>query len=259
MRFISGIRDISAVFKQSELDLYRTIQGGLQIDAFIELQEPQVLRLANRSVISIFGTREADYAQLQKVNKAIYLSITDSSSGAESIYKASIDQTGYLNKRRKDLKFDPRRFAVKDGAAIPILELQQPIPPSIYTTCRYFVTLKIDSPVVEQDAKEAPDGSLWVDVETARYLRGAGQPILDEAAVVTGDGKIGKFRVQGVNLGQAESIFDSPPVSEMQRALKVLDLSERRALVTHPLIRRRILVERPASKPETDPEAGEQR
>lgn len=258
MRFVEGIRDISAVFKQSELDLYRTIQGGLQIDAFIELQEPNVLPLANRSVISIFGTRDADYTQLQKVNKAIYLSITDSSSGAEAIYKASIDQTGYLNKRKKDVKFDPRRFAVKDGADIPVLEPQQPIPPSIYNRCRYFVTLKIDSAVLEQDAKEAPDGSLWVDVETARYLRGAGQPILDEAPVVTGDGKIGNFRVQGVNLGQAESIFDSPPVSEMHRSLKVLDLSERRALVAHPLIRRRILVERPASKPETAPEAGEQ-
>jgi hypothetical protein len=259
LRFISGIRDISAVFKQSERDLYRTIQGGLQIDAFIELQEPKVLPLANRSVISVFGTRDADYTQLQKVNKAIYLSITDSSSGAEAIYKASIDQTGYLNKRRKDLKFDPRRFAVKDGAAIPVLEPQQPIPPSIYNRCRYFVTLKIDGPVLEQDAKEAPDGSLWVDVETARYLRGSGQPILDEAPIFTGDREIGKFRVQGVNLGQAESIFDSPPVSEMQRSLKVLDLSERCALVAHPLIRRRILVERPASKPETDPEAGEQR
>jgi hypothetical protein len=257
LRFIEGIRNISVLFKQSELDLYRTIQGGLQIDAFIELQEPKVLPLANRSVISIFGTRAADYAQLQKVNKAIYLSITDSSSGAEAIYKASIDQTGYLNKRRKDLRFDPRRFAVKDGAAIPILECQQPIPPSIYNRCTYFVTLKIDSPVLEQDAKEAPDGRLWVDIETGRYLRGAGQPILDEAPIVTGDCEIGTFRVQGVNLGQAESIFDSPPISEMQRSLKVLDLSERRALAAHPLIRRRILVERPAAEPQPDPDAGE--
>jgi len=146
---------------------------------------------------------------------------------------------------------------VKDGAAIPILEFQQPIPPSIYTRCTYFVTLKIDSPVLEQDAKEAPDGSLWADVETARYLRGAGQPIFDEAPIVDGDCEIGKFRVQGVNLGQAESIFNSPPVSEMQRSLKVLDLSERRALAAHPLIRRRILVERPAAKPQPDPDAGE--
>lgn len=258
LRFIDGIKNISVVFKQSEIDLYRTIQGGLQVDAFIELQEPQVLPLANRSVISIFGTREADYTLLKKVNKSVYLSITDSSSGAEAIYKASIDQTGYLNKRKKDLKFDARRYAVKDGSAIPVLETKQAIPTNVYATCRYFVTLKVDSPVLGQDAKEAPEGSLWVDVKTDRYLHGAGQPIFDEAPVVNGDREIGNFRVQGVNLGQAESIFDSPPLSETQRSLKVLDLAGRRALETHPLIRRRILVERPASNPQTDPEAGEE-
>lgn len=257
LRFIDEIRDISAVFKQSEIDLYRTIQGGLQIDAFIELQEPKASNLANRSAISVFGTRETDYAQLQKVGKSIYLSITDSSTGAEAIYKASIDQTGYLDKRKKDLKFDPRRFAVKDGAYIPILENKQAIPASVYTRCKYFVTLKIDGPVLGQDAMEAPEGSLWADVATDRYLSGAKQPIIDEAPILAGNRDIGKFRIQGVNLGQAESIFDSPPVSEMQRSLRVLDLSERRALTNHPLIRRRILVERATSKPNPDSEAGD--
>ena len=257
LHFMESIRDISAVFQQSEIDLYRTIQGGLQIDAFIELQEPTASHLANRSVISIFGARETDYAQLQKVGKSVYLSITDSNTGAEAIYKASIDQTGYLDKRRKDLKFDPRRFAVKDVASIPVLENKQAIPASVYAKCTYFVTLKIDGPVLGQDAMEAPEGSLWVDVATDRYLNGGKQPIINEAPIVAGDRDIGKFRVQGVNLGQAGSIFDSPPVSEMQRSLKVLDLSERRALATHPLIRRRILVERDIQKPKADSEANE--
>ena len=259
LRFIDGIKDISVVFKQSEIDLYRTIQGSLQIDAFIELQEPRVLLLANSSVISIFGTREADYAQLKKVDKPIYLSITDSNSGAEAIYKASIDQTGYLDKRRKDLKFEPRRFAVKDGATIPVLEIKQAIPTKIYAKCIYFSTLKIDSPVLDKDAMEVPEGRPWVDVETDRYLNGARQPIVDEAPIVTGDREIGKFRVQGVNLGQAESIFDSPPLSEVQRSPRVLDLSGRCALVAPPLIRSRILVERPASKPQTDSETGDEK
>lgn len=255
LRFINEIRNISVVFKQSEIDLYRTIQGGLQIDAFIELQVPAASPLANSSVISIFGTRETDYEQLRKVGKSIYLSITDSSTGAEAIYQASIDQTGYLDKRKKGLTFDPRRFAVKDGASIPVLENKQAIPASVYAKCKYFVTLKIVGPVLGQDALEAPEGSLWVNVATDRYLSGAKQPILDQAPIVAGDRDIGKFRVQGVNLGQAESIFDSPPVSEMQRSLRVLDLSERRALPAHPLIRRRILVERATSQPNPESEA----
>ena len=135
LRFIAGIKNISVAFKHCEIDLYRTIQGGLQIDAFIELQEAKVLPLPNRSVIGIFGSREADYAQLQKVGKSIYLSITDSSSGVEAIYKASVDQTGYLDKRGKNLQFDPRRYAVKDSATIPVLELKHVGADRILTTC----------------------------------------------------------------------------------------------------------------------------
>jgi hypothetical protein len=259
LEYIESIKNISAAFKQSEIDLYRVIQGGLQIDAFIELQEPTVSPLENRSTISIFGKRETDYAQLRRVGKSIYLSITDSVTGAEAIYKASIDQTGYLDKRRKDLKFDPRRFAVKDGASIPILETKQAIPTVIYNECKYFVTLKIDGPALAQDAMEAPEGSLWTDVSIDRYLSGAKQPIIDEAPIVTNEHGIRKFRVQGVNLGQADSIFESPPVSEMQRSLKVLDLSERRALATHPLITRRILVERALPKQKSDSEASKEK
>jgi|GEM_PF-4477350 len=258
LAFVEDIKNISAKFKQSEIDLYRIIQGGLKGDWFIELQEATASPLAMRSILSVFGTRKADYAQLQTVGKTIYLSITDSNSGIEAIYKASVEQTGYFDKKAKALQFDPRRYAVKDSAAIPILEVKQAIPKSIYNTCTYFVTLKIERPVLEQDALEAPDGTLWVDVNTERYLHGARQPIIDQAPIATGDAEIGKFRVQGVNLGQAESIFDSPPVSEMQRSLKVLDLSERRALVTHALIRRRILVEREISTPKADPEADQE-
>jgi len=256
LSFVEDIKTISATFKQSELALYRTIQGGLQTDAFIELQEAKASQLARNSVISVFGTREADYAELKKVNKPIYLSITDSASGVEALYKASVGQTGYFDKKPSTVTFDPRRYAVKDSDAIPILEPTQPIPSSLYKKCKYFVTLKIDSPVLEQEAVEAPEGGLWTDVNTDRYLRAARQPIIDEAAIATGGARIGKFRVQGVNLGQAESIFDSPPLSEMQRSFKVLDLSERRALVTHPLIRKRILVERATQKPKTDQEEG---
>lgn len=255
LAFIEGIKNISAKFKQPEIDLYRIIQGGLKVDWFIELQEANASPLATGSVLSVFGTRKADYAQLQTVGKSIYVSVTDSTSGIETIYRASVGQTGYFDRKTRSLQFDPRRYAVKNSSAIPILEVKQAVPKTIYTTCTYFVTLKIDSPVLEQDALEAPEGTLWVDVNTDRYLRGAKQPVIDQAPVAVGNAEIGKFRVQGVNLGQAESIFDSPPVSEMQRSLKVLDLSERRALVTHALIRRRILVERETSLPTADPDA----
>ena len=95
LRFINGIKNISSVFQQSEIDLYKTIQGGTTADAFIELQDPGTAPLVSRSIISIFGTRDADYAQMQKVGRLIYLSITNSSSGVESVYKASVDQTAY--------------------------------------------------------------------------------------------------------------------------------------------------------------------
>ena len=104
--------------------------------------------------------------------------------------------------------------------------------------------MKIEALIIDQQAVEAPDGNIWIDVDKSRYLNGAEQPIVDEAPVISENLKIGKFRIQGVNLGQADSIFESEPISEMQRSLKVLTLSERIALPNHPLIRKRYLVNR---------------
>lgn len=254
LQYVEGIRKISATFKQSEVDLYRTIQGGLQIEAFIELQETKASRLARGTVVSVFGTRETDYPQLQKVGKTIFLSITDSGSGAEVIYKTSVEQTGYLDRRAKDIRFDPRRYAVKNSASIPVLEGRQAIPKDVYTGCRYFVTLKVQDTVQGQDAVEAPE-RLWTDIETDRYLNGAEQPIIDEAPIVSGNRDIGKFRIQGVNLDQAKSIFDSEPVPESQRSMQHAEFSERRELVAHTLIRKRVLVDRPPATPDSDHES----
>lgn len=245
LQFINRIKRISTEFNQSEIDLYRMIQGGTTSDAFIELVDKHSAPLMASSMVSIFGKRDADYAQLQKVGKTVYLSVTNSASGDEVIYKASINQSGYLDKKNKaSLKFDKRRYAVKNNSAIPDLELEQPIPNSLYTACRYFVTLKVEAQIIDQQAVEAPDGNIWVDVDKNRYLKGAEQPIIDEATIISENKESGKFRIQGVNLGQADNIFESEPISEMQRSLKVLSLSERIALPNHPLIRKRYLVNR---------------
>ena len=258
LKFIERIKKISTNFKQSEIDLYRTIQGGNQADSFIELIDKQPTAIGKQSVISIFGKREADYAQLQKVGKTVYLSITNSASGVEFIYKASVSQSGYLDKKSiSSLKLGPRRYAVKSDSSIPMLEVQQAIPSNLYSTCKYFVTLKVDAPIDDLKAVEAPDGNFWIDVEKSAYLIGAAQPIFDEASIVSDGHEIGKFRIQGVNLGQAEVIFSSKPISEMQRSLKVLSLSERCALPAHPLIRKRILVKLGEAEPSVDLEKTE--
>jgi hypothetical protein len=258
LHFVERIQKISTKFKQSEIDLYRTIQGGNLADSFIELIDKKATPIGKQSVISIFGKREADYAQLQKVGKTVYLSITNSASGVECIYKASVSQSGYLDKKSiSSLKLGPRRYAVKSDSSIPMLEVQQAIPSNLYSTCKYFVTLKVDAPIDDSKAVEAPDGNFWIDVEKNAYLIGAVQPIFDEALIVSDGHEIGKFRIQGVNLGQAEVIFSSEPISDMQRSLKVLTLSERCALPAHPLIRKRMLVKLGKAEPSVDSEKTE--
>jgi hypothetical protein len=253
VNFIDRIKRISTEFKQSEIELYRMIQGVTTSEAFIEVIDNHSAPLMASSTVSIFGRRDADYTQLQKVGKTVYLSVTNSSSGDEVIYKASINQSGYLDKKNKaSLKFNKRRFAVKNNSTIPDLEIEQPVPANLYATCKYFVTLKIEALIIDQQAVEAPDENIWIDVDKSRYLNGAVQPILDEAPVISENLKIGKFRIQGVNLGQADSIFESEPISEMQRSLKVLSLSERVALTDHPLIRKRILVKKNMSDFDTN-------
>lgn len=255
MHFIDHIKKISSFFQQSEIYLYKAIQGGEKPDSFVELLDVQASLLPNKMQISIFGKKEYDYKQLQKVGRAIYLSITNPVSGVEAIYKASVVQTGYLKKKSKDdLVLGRRRYAVKNTSVIPDLELLQDIPANVYTTCLYFATLEVEERIVDQDAVEMPDVNFWTDVDTSSYLTGAGQPILDEAPVVSGNREIGKFRIQGVNLGQADSIFESVPISEAQRSMKVLTLSARSALPDHPLIRKRLLVKRDETEPDADSE-----
>ena len=283
LRFINGIKNISSVFQQSEIDLYKTIQGGTTANAFIELQDSGSTPLVSRSFISIFGTRDTDYEQMQKVGKLLYLSITNTSSGVEAVYKASVEQTGYLDKKSKpSLKLGARRYAVKDIAGIPNLETHQAIPASTYTRCRYFVTLKVDGLVTDRVAVETPDGNFWCDVDKELYLQTVQQPISEEASAVAENrefGKfrtqtaqqhisnkasavwenheIGKFRIQGVNLGQAASIFESEPISDNQRLLRVLNLKERKALPIHPLIRKRMLVPKVVTESEADSDSAE--
>lgn len=254
LQFIEQIKKISSVFKQSEIDLYRSIQRIAAADAFIELTDSQVTPLKRSSMISIFGKKDSDYTQLQKVGKKIYLSITNSISGDETIYKASVYQSGYLDKqsqsnkqKKTSLIFDKRRFAVKLNTTVPMLEPEQAVPKSIYSNCRYFVTLKVEKALVDFDAFEAPTEHLWEDVDKQLYLEGAAQPISDDALVISKDQEVGQYRIQGVNLGQAKSIFTTDPISDMDRTLKVLTLTERNSLPDQPLIRRRLLVSRSGS------------
>jgi hypothetical protein len=251
LQFIGQIKKISTVFKQSEIDLYRYIQRVAAADAFIELTDSQATPLKRSSIISIFGKKDSDYYQLQKVGKKVFLSITNSISGDEVIYKTSVHQSGYLDKQSKSSKqkkspltFDKRRYAVKIDTTIPLLEPEQTVSAKIYSDCRYFVTLKVDEALVGYDAFEAPTEHLWEDVDKQLYLKGAVQPISDKALVVSEDHEIGLYRIQGVNLGQANLIFKSEPLSDMQRSLKVLSLTERNSLPEQPLIRKRMLVKR---------------
>lgn len=252
IQFVARIKRLSIEFCLSDLDLYRAIQGGRLDDDFVEIEDAQNGPLKVGLNISIFGSEEADYAQLQKVGKSIYLSVTNSATRVENIYKVKVEQSGYLQKKvKKSLVLDRRRFAIKNGSSIPTLGPDMDIPDITYSSNRYFVTLKVEKQIADHDAVEMPDGNFWVDVDEKRYLEVAGQPLEDQAVVTQEDREMGKFKIQGVNLSADNPVFDTPPISEMQRSLKVLTFSERCALPTHPLIRKRLLVKR--DEPDTEP------
>ena len=239
---LEKIRRLATPFDLDDINLYRTLQGGLGADGFIELVDNEDAALTRKAVISVFGTGEADYQQLKKVGKKLFLSVSHTRSDKERLYRVSISQSGLFNPRQAGVKFDARRYAHKASASIPTLEQQQAVPMSIYTACLFFVTLVIEEELMGQYAIEAPPDSPWSDVLADRYFESTRTNRADAREHDRNPLGKGNYRIQGVNRGDRSDLFETPPLTDRGVAFMRLGLLERQELPSHPLIRKRILI-----------------
>lgn len=222
---LEAIRARCDLMDPSLVAYYKWLQAGAKTENVIEIEDAQGVPIPN-STITVFGTDRRDHRQLDKVNKAVFVSITSSKTGVERLYDAKISQTGEMPKASraaKGTKFDARRFAFRRGSKLPLLEPVSPIPAEVYADALYFVTLKLGALLPESTvALEPPETPPWIDV-----------PDVDLTERLEGREFTGRKGDRPPRLRRA-----APPAT---MRMEPLALVERRQIVDHALVRRRII------------------
>ncbi len=223
---LEGIRRRCDLMDPTRADYYKLLQSGAKAENVIELEDATDSPIP-RSTISVFGTETTDHRQLDKVGKEVFVSITSSLSGRELFYPARISQTGEMpraSRAAQGITFDQRRYAFRRGSRLPLLLPVQPVAPEIYDQARYYVTLQLKDQLPEETvAYEPPERPAWVDVDASEWFAQ-----LPERAFS------GKKGDRAPRLRRA-----TPPD---QIAFEPMSLAERKQIVDHTLVRRRVFV-----------------
>jgi hypothetical protein len=242
MAHLDSIRRKSTAFVLEDADYYRTLQGGLDADGFIELEDRTGSPLTASSEVTVFGSFGSDYQQLTKVGAKLYLAVSDAVKGTEAIYRVSIAQSGRLNPQtRRTLTFDPRRFAMKADRHLPLLQVHQSVPNSVYDSAVFFAVLKVEEALPDFAAVELPPEKLWQDVPMGEYLED-----LDELPLQQPQSRERPrgFKIQRAARSDPGAMVPVENGGGWDAAFQVLTLSERQPLHSRSLFRRRILVRR---------------
>ena len=167
--YLERIRKISNHFDLAKIDSYKETQQALaqRTKAFIELEAQSASSLSNIT-IRLFGTDTADQRQLSTVGDRLWLSVFDSESEEEYLYRATILHSGLLpasNPAAGGLTFPEDRYAFRRGHRFPVLLPKGPVDPAVYTQAHYFVTLEL-GPLDESVVTEYPRAKVdaWVEV-----------------------------------------------------------------------------------------------
>lgn len=235
---LEEIRLSSTCFDPADIEHYRLLQGMSNADAFIEVVDNYDPALKPGTEISIFGADPADHRDLKNVGKKIYLAVTYSVTGKETLYAASITQSGEL--KGNEVAFSARRFAYRSSRALPELEAKKTVPKIVYDGSKFFVTVKVGEPLDGVQAIEAPPLTLWDDLTIQQYLGSR------KKRVAYSDNDLHKVRpnlkarIQVARAKKSEN-FAAAEKLQWDRAFTVLAFNEKKVMVEHPLVRRRII------------------
>lgn len=154
LSFLEDIRtNYYRPFDSGKVDFYKLLQEkmsqrvpGESIDV-IKMEGEGVDQLQGE-VIGVFGRNAKDYRDIRMVDRQVMLLITDSKSGKEYRYSATIVQSGRLdssNPTIQGVSFSKRRFAIVDGR-LPVLEPEQQPNSMLLSKAKFFATIQIDAP-----------------------------------------------------------------------------------------------------------------
>ena len=83
LKHLFDIKQSSLIFDLNLISYYKSLQGGLATDGFIEVEDTSGDELQPKEQISIFGSLQEDYQQLKKVGKRLYLAVSNTRKNQE--------------------------------------------------------------------------------------------------------------------------------------------------------------------------------
>lgn len=154
---LSFLEDIRAnycrPFDSGKVDFYKLLQEkmsqrvpGESINV-IEMEGEGVGQLQGE-VIGVFGRNTKDYRDIRTVDQQVMILITDSKSGKEYRYSATIVQSGRLdssNPTIQGVSFTKRRFAIVDGR-LPVIGPEKQPDSTLLSKAKFFATIQIGAP-----------------------------------------------------------------------------------------------------------------
>jgi hypothetical protein len=228
LEYLAEIKAASQEFELSNLAFYKQLQRKLSQKAapVIELEGKNPALLSD-STIGLFGTDTEDLKELGTIDREVHVSVSDTDSGAEYFYPASIVQSGHL----PGISFEPRRYAFRLGHRFPVLTPETQIPNDVLTSAKYFVTLslgRLDSSLVAEPVP--PRSAVWerVDDQLSPLLRRLDPSTVD--ALFRGR----PSRVRRPVRNDAEESTEA-------KQTRALTLADRRSLPERKLVTKRIL------------------
>lgn len=111
------------------------------------------------ATITVFGTDRSELRRLGTIRREVHVALLDPRSDAQFLYPATILPSGLLSASDASaggLSFSPRRYAVRNGHALAVLQPAGAVDPAILTTAEYFVTVRLGALDPSLTAESAP-------------------------------------------------------------------------------------------------------
>jgi hypothetical protein len=230
-QYLQQIHDICEPFDLAKVDLYKRLQGNEgppddKTAPFIELEaaDPKVLEGA---ALTVFGSDPTELRDLGNL-RDVFVAVFDENSGAESIYEATVLQSGVMaaySTAAAGISFSKRRHAFRVGKRFPALVPAADISRDIMTNAKYFVTVHLGSMQPHLQALDMPRKTRPWDRVVATL-----SPLIERLPAES-------LRL----LFRSKNPVVKRPAIHVDAVPREVFLFERRALNEHKLVIRRVL------------------
>jgi len=160
INFLNGVRAGCIPFDLGAIDYYKWLQGNALEEPMwvMELSGVHTILEAHKK-LTVFGKSDHDYKNLKSVDKSIVVSLLDPTTSQESLYEATVIDTGYLSD--SGFTFDSRLYAVQDGSPRPLVSGPAIPPPTIRGRAKSWATISLIDTLVGATF-ELPPAERWV-------------------------------------------------------------------------------------------------